>query len=180
MKPSQGKVPSSYYGSQDVLDKMISKGWKIPSSSMNLSQPITHPHITESLSEDNNDKSIQDFQKSEDVFPKDLPNSIIGEGVIVTGNFQYNGLFQLDGKLEGSLISQNGNLIVGKSGYYIGNINDFGTILVDGGTIRGNIDSETILLCSDSTIIGDIKSKSLTIRGNNKIVINGFMNICPE
>lgn len=95
------------------------------------------------------------------------PDAVIGVGVHVTGDFEYDKLLRIDGRFEGQLITQNGgDLIVGKSGVVVGDIINAHRIVIDGGTVSGDIhDAHEVVIRDGSTIRGDVKCRHIKIDG---------------
>lgn len=89
------------------------------------------------------------------------PKSILSAELEVIGTIKTSGSVQIDGRVEGEVISQ-GDVILGKSGSVKGNLN-VNSISVSG-TIQGNITAkDRIELKSTARLMGDIKAKRLAV-----------------
>ncbi len=89
------------------------------------------------------------------------PKSILSAELEITGTIKTSGSVQIDGRVEGEVISQ-GDVILGKSGSVKGNLN-VNSISV-AGTIQGNITAkDRIELKSTARLMGDIKAKRLAV-----------------
>ena len=85
---------------------------------------------------------------------------------------------RIDGLFTGTLISK-GDLIIGSSGKVVGNIEHFGSVLIDGifvalynvidvisfvvGKVVGNINVHTLRLRNSASVHGNIVCKSLSV-----------------
>ncbi|MCC5842727.1 MAG: polymer-forming cytoskeletal protein [Verrucomicrobia bacterium] len=89
------------------------------------------------------------------------PKSILSAELEVIGTIKTSGSVQIDGRVEGEVISQ-GDVFLGKSGSVKGNLN-VNSISV-AGTIQGNIIAkDRIELKSTARLMGDIKAKRLAV-----------------
>lgn len=89
------------------------------------------------------------------------PKSVISAEVEIHGTIKTSGSIQIDGRVEGEIISQ-GDVLLGKSGTIKGNLN-VNSISVSG-TIQGNISAkDRIELKSTARLMGDIKAKRLAV-----------------
>lgn len=88
-------------------------------------------------------------------------NSIIGEGTILRGDFELNGLLRIDGIFFGR-VRTNGKVLIGKNGVAECEI-VAGTVVV-GGKVKGEIfATEKITLLSTGELIGNVKTPRLII-----------------
>jgi len=106
----------------------------------------------------------------------EMPETIIGENVIVKGEVKFDRLLRINGICTGKLISQ-GNLVIGPTGKVVGNIDNMGSILVDG-RVEGNINVEVVSLRNRAQVFGNITCKSITI--DPEVIIAGKLNINPK
>ncbi len=89
------------------------------------------------------------------------PRSVISAEVEIHGTIKTSGSIQIDGRVEGEIISQ-GDVILGKSGVVKGNL-VVNSVSV-AGTIQGNITAkDRIELKSTARLLGDIKAKRLAV-----------------
>ncbi len=103
-------------------------------------------------------------------------NSLIGEGSLVTGDLNINGLLRIDGDFKGT-ISNGGKVLVGKSGRAEASITA-GTIVI-GGILKGNIKaSEKVVILSTGMLIGNITSPRLLVEDG--VIFNGSCVVSDE
>ena len=87
--------------------------------------------------------------------------SNIGKDVEITGTIKSAGSIQIDGKLDGEIVSA-GDVIVGNSANIKGNINSNSVIIE--GAIAGNIIAkDKIEMKSSARVNGDIQAKRLSV-----------------
>jgi len=105
------------------------------------------------------------------------PDAIIGAGVEIHGDFQFDKLLRIDGKFQGNLFSQNrGDIIIGKNGCVIGDVIVARRMIVEGGNVIGKVVVDELLLLDRSTVKGDVTCKLIQIVGPD-VTINGRANI---
>lgn len=103
-----------------------------------------------------------------------IPETSIGKGVHMRGDLHFDRLLRIDGSFVGNLHSK-GNVIVGETGSFKGDMINLKTILVDGGKIEGNIVVDSVIAINSATIVGNITCK--TISCDRNVTIRGRMNI---
>ena len=103
-----------------------------------------------------------------------IPETSIGKGVHMRGDLHFDRLLRIDGSFIGNLHSK-GNVIVGETGSFKGDMINLKTILVDGGRIEGNIVVDSVIAINSATIVGSITCK--TISCDRNVTIRGRMNI---
>jgi cytoskeletal protein CcmA (bactofilin family) len=87
--------------------------------------------------------------------------SLISSEVEIIGTVKTSGSIQIEGRIEGEIISQ-GDVTIGKSGSVKGNLRVNSVTLA--GTIQGNIEAkDRIALKSTARLLGDIKAKRLSV-----------------
>lgn len=87
--------------------------------------------------------------------------SIISTEVEIIGTIKTSGSLQIEGRVEGEIISQ-GDITIGKSGSVKGNLRVNSVTLA--GTVQGNIEAkDRIALKSTARLLGDIKAKRLSV-----------------
>lgn len=106
---------------------------------------------------------------------KEIPETIVGQHVVIRGELEYERLLRIDGLFTGTLISK-GDLIIGVTGKVVGNVYDFGSVLLDG-TVVGNIHVDILTLRGRAVVHGDITCRSLTVEPT--VVICGRLNVHP-
>lgn len=107
----------------------------------------------------------------------DPPDSIIGTGVELKGDFQYDQLLRIDGSFKGNLIT-NGDLIIGHTGCLIGDVTTVNRMIIDGGFVSGTIIVQELLLKGQAQVQGDISCKLMEILGPD-VILSGKINVHP-
>jgi cytoskeletal protein CcmA (bactofilin family) len=103
-------------------------------------------------------------------------NSIIGDGTILKGEFELNGLLRIDGTFYGK-VKTNGKVLVGKNG--IAECDIFAGTIVIGGKVKGEvIATERIILLSTGELIGNIKTPRLVIEEG--VIFEGTCEIIED
>jgi cytoskeletal protein CcmA (bactofilin family) len=88
-------------------------------------------------------------------------NSIIGEGTLLKGEFELNGLLRIDGIFYGK-VKTNGKVLVGKNG--VAECDIYAGTIVIGGKVKGSvIATERITLLSTGILVGNIVTPRLVI-----------------
>ena len=95
----------------------------------------------------------------------------------IKGTIKFGEALRIDGKFEGELIADNGELTVGKTGSVKANINVKNAVIE--GRVDGNIKaSDKVELKQKAQLIGDLQSKILVIEEG--VVFVGKCNVNPE
>ncbi len=97
--------------------------------------------------------------------------------VEIKGTIKFEKIMKIDGKFEGELIADHGELIVGKTGTVKANVK------VKNATIEGRLDgnieaAEKIELKQNAQLIGDLQAKTLVIEEG--VVFVGQCNVNPD
>ena len=97
--------------------------------------------------------------------------------VEIKGTIKFEKDMNVDGKFEGELIADNGELIVGKTGTVKANVK------VKNATIEGRLDgnievAEKVELKQNAQLIGDLQAKTLVIEEG--VVFVGHCNVNPD
>ncbi len=108
---------------------------------------------------------------------KDAKMANLTQDADIKGTIKFGQSIRVDGKFNGELISDNGELIVGKTG------NVKATVKVKSAVIEGRVDgniraSDNIELKQSAHIIGDVQAKTLVIEKG--VVFVGTCNVNPE
>jgi cytoskeletal protein CcmA (bactofilin family) len=108
---------------------------------------------------------------------KDAKMANLTQDSEIKGTIKFGQSMRVDGKFDGELISDNGELIVGKTG------NVKATVKVKSAVIEGRVDgnikaSDNIELKQSAHIIGDLQAKTLVIEEG--VVFVGKCNVNPE
>eukprot|EP00620_Florenciella_sp_RCC1587_P017565 CAMPEP_0182556228 /NCGR_PEP_ID=MMETSP1324-20130603/566_1 /TAXON_ID=236786 /ORGANISM="Florenciella sp., Strain RCC1587" /LENGTH=264 /DNA_ID=CAMNT_0024768085 /DNA_START=21 /DNA_END=813 /DNA_ORIENTATION=- len=107
---------------------------------------------------------------------EETPETVVGEKVVVKGNLAFETLLRIDGKVEGTLDCDGGNLIIGQTGTLVGNVEKMKNMLVDG-TVIGDISVEKLELHAEAMVYGNITCQTLFLDHNTKVV--GTLNVHP-
>ena len=95
----------------------------------------------------------------------------------IKGTIKFGEAFRLDGNFEGELISDNGELVVGKTGNVKANVNVKSAVIE--GRVDGNIKaSDKIELKQNAHLTGDLQAKTLVVEKG--VVLVGQCNVNPE
>ncbi len=97
--------------------------------------------------------------------------------VEVKGTIKFGDVMRIDGKFDGELITDNGELVVGKTGIVKANVKVRNAIVE--GRVDGNINaSDKVELKQKAHLIGDLQAKILVIEEG--VVFVGKCNVNPE
>lgn len=108
---------------------------------------------------------------------EDQPDAVIGAGVEIHGDFEYDRLVRIDGKFQGTLFSHNrGDILVGEHGCIIGDVIVARKMIVEGGHVVGKVVVDELLLRGHTIIKGDVTCKLIEIEGPH-VTITGRANI---
>ena len=108
---------------------------------------------------------------------KDAKMANVTQDSEIKGTIKFGQAMRVDGKFDGELISDNGELIVGKTGTVKA------TVKVKSAVIEGRVDgniraSDNIELKQSAHIIGDLQAKTLVMEKG--VVFVGKCNVNPE
>jgi cytoskeletal protein CcmA (bactofilin family) len=97
--------------------------------------------------------------------------------VEIKGTIKFEKVMNIDGKFEGEMIANHGELIVGKTGTVKANVK------VKNATIEGRLDgnieaAEKIELKQNAQLLGDLQAKTLVIEEG--VVFVGQCNVNPD
>lgn len=97
--------------------------------------------------------------------------------VEIKGTIKFSHILKIDGKFEGEMITDEGDVIVGKTGSIKANIKVKNAIVE--GHVDGNIvASEKVELKERAQLIGDLKARTLVIEEG--VVFVGKCNVNPD
>lgn len=179
LKPSlNGNLPLDYYGPSDLVENALHNGFLSNIDDLNNIDMKTDRKDIKSDIVVNSDHLNDCTDEFIDPLSNIKPEIVIGENVEINGDLEFNKLLQLNGVFSGNLLVNNkkGNLRIGKSGKYIGDILNLDIIVIYG-TVLGNINGDYVHLYN-AIVNGNIICKSLSILGD-KCNINGSINVCP-
>ncbi len=95
----------------------------------------------------------------------------------IKGTIKFGEAMRMDGNFEGELISDNGELVVGKTGNVKANVNVKSAVIE--GRVDGNIKaSDKIELKQNAHLTGDLQAKTLVVEKG--VVLVGQCNVNPE
>ncbi len=95
----------------------------------------------------------------------------------IKGTIKFGEAMRIDGTFEGELITDNGELVVGKTGNVKANVNVRSAIIE--GRVDGNIKaSDRVELKQNAHLIGDLQTKILVMEKG--VVLVGKCNVNPE
>lgn len=97
--------------------------------------------------------------------------------VEIKGTIKFDKVMKIDGKFEGEMITNEGELIVGKAGIVKANVKVKNAIIA--GCVDGNIIAfEKVELKQKAQLIGDLQARTLIIEEG--VVFVGKCNVNPE
>ena len=103
--------------------------------------------------------------------------SNLTSGSEMEGTIKFSNAMRIDGKFDGELITDNGELTVGKTGSVKANIKVKNAVIE--GRVDGNIKaSDKVELKQKAHLIGDLQAKTLVIEEG--VVFVGQCNVNPE
>ena len=95
----------------------------------------------------------------------------------VKGTIKFGQTMKIDGNFEGELITDNGDLVIGKTGNVKANVKVRSAVVE--GRLDGNIKaSDTVELKQNAHLIGDLQAKTLVMEKG--VVFVGKCTISPE
>ncbi len=95
----------------------------------------------------------------------------------IKGTIKFGQTMRIDGNFEGELLTDNGELIVGKTGNVKANIKVRSAVIE--GRVDGNIKaSDKVELKQNAHLIGDLQAKTLVVEKG--VVLVGQCNVNPE
>ncbi len=95
----------------------------------------------------------------------------------IKGTIKFGEALRIDGKFDGELITDNGELVVGKTGNVKANVKVRSAVIE--GLVNGNIKaSEKVEFKQKAQLIGDLQAKALVIEEG--VVFVGKCNVNPE
>ena len=97
--------------------------------------------------------------------------------VEIKGTIKFDKVMNVDGKFEGEMIANNGELIVGKTGAVKANVKVKNATIA--GRLDGNVEAaEKVELKQNAQLIGDLQAKTLVIEEG--VVFVGQCNVNPD
>ncbi len=122
------------------------------------------------------DDSKSGFEKVNE-FRKDANMTNVTQDSEIKGTIKFGEAIRIDGKFDGELISDKGELIVGKTGTVKATVKVRSAVIE--GRVNGNIKaSDNIELKQSAHFIGDLQAKTLVMEKG--VVFVGKCNVNPE
>ncbi len=119
---------------------------------------------------------IQKGFKEETGFRNDAKMAYQTPDCKITGTIKFDGPMRIDGKVDGEIITDNGELVIGVTGTAKATINTKSAIVE--GRVDGKITaSDKVVLKQKSHFIGDLQAKTLVVEEG--VVFVGRCNVKP-
>ena len=94
----------------------------------------------------------------------------------IKGTIKFSGAMQVNGKVDGKIITDNGELVIGKTGTVNATINTKSAIIE--GRVDGKVTaSDKVVLKQKAQLIGDLQTKTLVVEEG--VVFVGRCNVKP-
>ncbi len=130
--------------------------------------------VPEPSPEPSND--IQSEIREEDEFRNDGKMSNLTPDCKIKGTIIFDGPMRIDGKVDGKIITDNGELVRGKTGSVKASVKTKSAIIE--GRLDGKITaSDKVVLKQKAYLIGDLQAKTLVVEEG--VVFVGRCNIIP-
>ncbi len=124
-------------------------------------------------------KPLNDIQKGlkkENEFRNDAKTAYQTPDCKITGTVKFDGQMRVDGKVDGKIITDNGDLVIGETGTVNADINTKSAIIE--GRVEGKITaSDKVVLKQKAHLIGDLQAKTLVVEEG--VVFVGRCNVKP-
>jgi len=124
-------------------------------------------------------ESLNDIQKGfreENEFRNDAKKAYITPDCKITGTIKFDGPMRIDGKVDGKIITDNGELVIGETSTVSATINTKSAIIE--GRVDGKITaSDKVVLKQKAHVIGDLQAKTLIVEEG--VVFAGRCNVKP-
>ncbi|MBS1257602.1 MAG: hypothetical protein MAG551_00646 [Candidatus Scalindua arabica] len=134
------------------------------------------PSVPKSLevpkSSDDNHRGLREENK----FRKDANMAYQTPDCKITGTIRFNGPMRIDGKVEGKITSDTGELVIGETCTANATINTKSATIE--GKVEGNITAtDQVVLKKKAHLIGDLQAKTLVVEEG--VVFAGRCNVKP-
>lgn len=138
---------------------------------LKLDHPVpASPKVPESSND------IQRGVREKNEFRNDAKMAYITPDCKITGTIKFDGLLRIDGKVDGKIITDNGELVIGETCTVKATINTKDAIIE--GRVDGKITaSGKVVLKQKAHFIGDLQAKTLVMEEG--VVFVGRCNIKP-
>lgn len=131
----------------------------------------------EIVTDDNKDKIEKNNESGRGVEMGNESITNLTADVEIKGTIKFNKVMRIDGKFEGEIVANEGELIVGKTGLVKASVR-VKKAAIDGRVDGNIIASEKVELKQKAQLIGDLQSKTLVIEEG--VVFVGKCNVNPE
>ncbi|MCP5005083.1 MAG: polymer-forming cytoskeletal protein [Planctomycetes bacterium] len=133
--------------------------------------------VTKDLSYDNQVKIVEKHQPRKESKMSDDTITKITQDVEINGTIKFDKALRIDGKFEGEMITDQGEVFVGKTGGIKANVK------VKNATIEGRVDgniiaTERVELKHKAQLLGDLKARTLVIEEG--VVFVGKCDVNPD
>lgn len=119
---------------------------------------------------------IQRGFREESEFRNDAKKAYITPDCKITGTIKFDGPMRIDGKVDGKIITDNGELVIGETCTVNATINTKSAIIE--GRVDGKITaSDKVVLKQKAHLIGDLQAKTLVVEKG--VVFAGRCNVKP-
>ena len=119
---------------------------------------------------------IQSGFRGENESRNDAKMAYITPDCKITGTIKFNGPMRIDGKVDGKIITDNGELVIGETCTVKATINTKSAIIE--GRVDGKITaSDKVVLKQKARLIGDLQAKTLVVEEG--VVFFGRCNVKP-
>ena len=119
---------------------------------------------------------IQKGFKEENEFRNDAKTAYQTPDCKITGTVKFDGQMRVDGKVDGKIITDNGDLVIGETGTVNADINTKSAIVE--GRVDGKITaSNKVVLKQKAHLIGELQAKTLVVEEG--VVFVGRCNVKP-
>lgn len=134
------------------------------------------PSVPDSPEVPKSSNDIQGGFKGENEFRNDAEISNLTPDCKIKGTIKFDGPMRINGKVDGKIITDNGELVIGKTGTVKAAINTKSAIIE--GRVDGKITaSDKVVLKQKAQLIGDLQAKTLVVEEG--VVFVGRCDIRP-
>ncbi|MGR3301376.1 MAG: bactofilin family protein [Candidatus Scalindua sp.] len=136
----------------------------------------TDPSVPDSPEVPKSSNDIQSGFREKNEFRNDAKMAYIAPDCKITGTIKFDGQMRIDGQVDGEIITDNGELVIGKTCTVNATINTKSAIIE--GRVEGKIiASGKVVLSQKAHFIGDLQAKILVVEEG--VVFAGRCNVKP-
>jgi cytoskeletal protein CcmA (bactofilin family) len=180
--PQSNSAPASMvnssaenYNKTSYTDENISRFFEVKKNPNYRTPPPSHPEFPFSY-KTNSANSPQSINPTTAERPF-IPETVIGQGVNIRGELNFQRFLRIDGSFEGQLVS-NGDLLVGSTGSVKSEHLHLRNATIEGYVEANLTIDEALIIRSGAQILGDIETRSLTVEPG--AFINGHIHVYTE